>query len=275
MTGNYRATVEYDGTDYFGFQVQPDRRTIQGELERALERVAQHSVRVTGAGRTDAGAHARGQVISFRVGWSHGHSALARAMNAVLPREIAVRDLAMVGERFHARFSAQSRAYVYSIHNGPVRAPLLSRYSHRVARPLDVEAMAQATSLLVGEHDFAACGQPPVGERTVRVVERAEWRSGPVGFDGCSGSEGHRLLRFVVEANAFLRGMVRRLVGTLLLVGVGSLSVDGFSEIIESADIGRAAPPAPASGLCLWRVRYDVDDDWDGQCGQVGSPAGP
>jgi len=271
VTGNYRATVEYDGTDYSGFQVQPDRRTIQGELEGALERVARQSVRVTGAGRTDAGVHAWGQVINFRVEWPHGPRALARAMNALLPREIAVRDLAVVGERFHARFSAQSRVYVYSIHHGPVRAPLLSRYSHRVARPLDVEAMAQAASLLVGEHDFAAFGQPPVGERTVRVVERAEWRSGVAGL----GSEGQRLLRFVVEANAFLRGMVRRLVGTLLLVGVGSLSVDGFSEILESADIQRAAPPAPASGLCLWRVRYNVDDDGDGQCEQVGSPAGP
>jgi tRNA pseudouridine38-40 synthase len=243
---NYRATVEYDGTDYHGFQLQPKRATIQGELERALERVTQQIVRVNGAGRTDAGVHARGQVVSFQSSWRHPLDDLHRALNAVLPVDIAIRDLALADERFHARFSARSRTYVYTVYNNAVRSPLLARFAYHVPSPLDVEAMTEAASALVGCQDVAAFGQPPVGTQTVRCVYQAEWR--PVSRAG--------LIEFEIEANAFLRGMVRRIVGSLLQVGSGIKTRDEFVALLASRDLARCGVRAPACGLCLERVSY-------------------
>ncbi len=260
MARNYRALVEYDGTDYNGFQVQTGRATIQGELERALQRLTQESVRVHGAGRTDAGVHARGQVISFRTAWRHSPQELERALNAVLPPAIAVRALAPAPEDFHARFSALSRVYIYQIYTGPVRSPLLARFAHYVSQPLDLAAMNAAAEILVGEHDLAAFGQPPEGENTVRVVQRALWRA-------CAEAQGHLAewaprMVFEIEANGFLRGMVRRIVSTLLALGQGWVSASEWREIVASGDIRRAAAPAPACGLCLWRVNYGAEDRW-------------
>jgi len=127
--------------------------------------------------------------------------------------------------------------------------------------------MAEAAGKLQGEHDFAAFGQPPVGDSTVRVVHRVGWCSGGAAFGICLPGGPDRLLRFEIEANAFLRGMVRRIVGTLLLVGSGALTADGYSEILESREIRRAGPPAPANGLCLWRVRYGSDDEQEASAG--------
>ncbi|NLG50432.1 MAG: tRNA pseudouridine(38-40) synthase TruA [Chloroflexi bacterium] len=255
-TRNFRATVEYDGTAYHGFQIQVCHPTIQGELERALERVTREFVRVNGAGRTDAGVHARGQVISFRSSWSHDCSELQRAMNANLPGAIAVREVALAAEGFHARFSATSRSYIYRIYCSPVRSPLLDRFAHRLFQPVQIEAMEEAAEKLPGWHDLAAFGQPPSGENTVRLVHRATWRR--VAADsGCFDKMPTELLQFEIEANAFLRGMVRRVVGTLVLVGIGALSVTEFNDILLSRDISRAGPPAPACGLCLKSVRYE------------------
>ncbi len=264
VTRNYRAIVEYDGTNYCGFQVQADRVTIQGELERCLGRITQGFVRVNGAGRTDAGVHARGQVISFRTGWTHGCRALQRAMNALLPRDIAVCDVSLAEDDFHARFSATSRVYVYGILNSQVRAPLLGRFCHQASQPLDACAMAEAARSLEGWQDFAAFGQAPAGENTVRVVHRAELCAGKAPFAGWLDSDAAEVLRFEIEANAFLRGMVRRIVGTLVLVGMGRLKVSDFREILVSRDISRAGAPVPGCGLCLWRVRYDADIERDG-----------
>lgn len=257
---NYRATVEYDGTDYYGFQIQVDRPTIQGELEQALRRVTQEFVRVNGAGRTDTGVHARGQVISFHAVWDHDCQALQRAVNANLPQAIAIREVAIAPEEFHARFSAASRMYIYSLYYSPVRFPLFDRFAHRLSRPLQVEAMEEAARSLQGWHDLAAFGQPPYGENTVRWIERAGWQrvtsERPISQGGCFDTTPTELLQFEIEANAFLRGMVRRVVGTLVLVGMESLSNRDFNEILLSRDISQAGPPAPACGLCLWRVRY-------------------
>lgn len=255
-TRNYRATVEYDGTAYHGFQIQVSHPTIQGELERALERVTREFVRVNGAGRTDAGVHARGQVINFHSSWSHDCRDLQRAMNANLPEAIAVREMAVASEGFHARFSATSRLYIYRIYCSPVRSPLLDRFTHRLFQPAQVEAMEEAAGKLLGWHDLAAFGQPPFGENTVRLVHRATWRQ-VAAYSGCFDKTPTELLQFEIEANAFLRGMVRRVVGTLVLVGIGALTVMEFNEILLSQDISRAGPPAPACGLCLERVRYD------------------
>jgi len=254
----YRATVAYDGTAYSGFQIQPQRPTVQGALEDALHRATQERVRVQGAGRTDAGVHAHGQVISFTCRWAHGEAVLERAMNALLPADIAVRDLAEADERFHARYSATARMYVYTIYTGAVRVPALDRTAHRVASAPDLAAMQRAAAALVGERDFAALGQPTVGESSVRRVLRAAWVSRPAdGGDWCDPAAG-RAWQFQIEANGFLRGMVRRAVGTLLEVGAGLRPVDGLEELLASGDIARAAPPAPACGLSLWRVTYEA-----------------
>ncbi|MFH1084811.1 MAG: tRNA pseudouridine(38-40) synthase TruA [Chloroflexota bacterium] len=267
-TYNVRAIVAYDGTLYQGFQRQRAGATIQGELERALQRLTQSEVRVAGAGRTDAGVHAYGQVISFRTAWAHGLPALQRAMNAVLPPAIAVRELAETPDAFHARYSARSRTYVYSLYVAPVRMPWLDRFAWHVGGPLDLAAMQAAAAALPGEHDLAAFGQAPGGENTVRRVHQAFWSQ--VGAPpGQWEPEALLHARFRIEANAFLRGMVRRIVGTLLLVGSGQLSPQGFRELMCSREIRRAAPPAAPRGLALLHVRYE-DDALDAPCRAVG-----
>lgn len=257
---NYRAIIEYDGTAYGGFQIQATRATIQGELERVLQQITRETVRVHGAGRTDAGVHARGQVISFRTAWLHGCDDLKRALNALLPRDIVVRELTAADDRFHARFSAVSRVYLYHVYTDSVRSPLLDRYAHYVALPLDIGAMNRAAALLVGERDVAAFGQAFRSQgATIRRVYGAEWRKreGAYPWGGlCSAS----FLEFRIEANAFLRGMVRRVVGTLLSVGSGALNVEDFDAILVSREIDRAAAPAPACGLCLWQVYYGMGE---------------
>lgn len=254
-TRRYRATIQYDGTEYYGFQVQPQQRTIQGELERALAQLTQAAIRVHGAGRTDAGVHAQGQVVHFDAPWGHGCAALQRGMNALLPADIAVPALQEAEQGFDARFSAIRRLYIYKVYNAPVRVPLLGRFAHHVREPLDLSTMQQAAAALEGTHDFAAFGQPPYGQNTVRTLFQATWRASHEAQDEVYGVS-VRMLYFGIEANAFLRGMVRRIVGTLLLVGSGILSAADFVGIFEARDISRAAPPAPPCGLCLWRVQY-------------------
>lgn len=238
------AVIEYDGTDYLGFQWQAEGRTIQGEVERALAEATRKETRIVGAGRTDAGVHAVGQVISFIPQWKHSLPELHRAMNALLSEDISVRQMAWVAEDFHPRFSAVSREYRYTILNQPLRSPLARRFAHHYFKPLDVEAMARAAKCLVGSHDFAAFGHPPQGENTVRRVYQAR----------CIRQD--QFIYFDIVANAFLYRMVRNLVGTLLLVGNGELSPKGFEEILQAKVRGRTGPPVPACGLCLMRVNY-------------------
>jgi tRNA pseudouridine38-40 synthase len=239
-----RATVAYDGTDFFGFQRQATGRTVQAELEAALERVTQRSTRVLAAGRTDTGTHADGQVIAFETDWRHGLSDLQRALNALLPRDIAVRDLTREAPAFHPRYAAQSRHYRYTIYNAAIRSPLVRRTSLHVKEPLDFAAMDSVTALLVGEHDFAAFGRPTQGSVTVRRVTKASWTFEPP------------WLFFDIEANAFLFRMVRSIVGTLVQIGQGRMSREEFGEILASKDRGRAGPTVPAHGLCLVQVNY-------------------
>lgn len=245
-TGQKIALVlEYDGTDYFGFQKQVRERTIQAELEQVLYRVTGNPCRVIGAGRTDTGVHARGQVAHFQTNWIHPWMELMRAINALLPQDIAVRRLVPVPAEFHARRSALSRTYRYTIWNRPVRSPLVARQVHHVPHPdLDVAAMQAAACYLLGRHDFASFGSSPTGGHTVREVLAAQWRR----------EEGRVLLD--VEANAFLRHMVRSLVGTFLKVGSGRLTPAEFAAILEARDRGAAGPTAPGRGLSLERVRY-------------------
>ncbi len=236
--------MAYDGTEYSGFQRQANAPTVQAALEAALAQIGQENVTVLGAGRTDAGVHAVGQVIAFDTSWKHGLDALLRALNAVLPADIAVRAVEEAASDFHPRYDARSRCYRYTLYNAPVRCPLARRYSLHVSAPLDVESMRRAASLLPGTHDFAAFGQPPEGESTVRTVFRAELQGTPP------------WLMFEIEANAFLYRMVRSIMGTLLQVGHGEISVDYFAAVFESCDRSKAGPTAPPHGLCLMEVKY-------------------
>ena len=236
--------MAYDGTGYAGFQVQPNAPTVQGELERVLAQICGEPVRITGAGRTDAGVHATGQVIDFRTASALDGGAMERGVNALLPEDIAISELTTAGETFHSRFSATGRTYEYRIRTGPTRDPLERRREHWLPGALDVDAMNDAARRLLGRHDHAAFAAGVSGERSVR---RAVWRA-----------EGH-LLRFEIEANAFLRGMVRGIVGTLLWVGRGKISADRFEEILGSKNRAEAGPSAPAQGLCLVTVSYEGD----------------
>jgi tRNA pseudouridine38-40 synthase len=239
-----KAIVAYDGTDFLGLQRQASGRTVQNVLETALERITGAQTRVLAAGRTDAGVHAEGQVIAFDTDWRHSLSDLERAMNAVLPQDVAVRNVDRVPADFHPRYRAQSRRYRYTIYNAAVRSPGVRRMSLFLRASLGLSAMEVATALVVGEHDFAAFGRPTQGEVTVRRVIEAAWVAEPP------------WLFFEIEANAFLFRMVRSIVGTLLEVGQGRLSPDEFAAILASRDRSRAGQTAPAHGLCLICVRY-------------------
>ena len=242
-----RAIVAYDGTEYSGFQRQENAVTVQEALEAALAQVSnvdRSAVTILTAGRTDAGVHASGQVIAFDTAWRHGLNDLHRALNAVLPVDIAILSVEETTASFHPRYDARSRRYRYSIYNSSIRYPLERRYRLHVAAPLNVEAMQRAARLLIGEHDFATFGQPPQGDNTVRCVLEAEW-----------GGESPRL-HFDIEANAFLYRMVRSIVGTLLQVGRGEWDVESFEAALAACDRSQAGPTAPPQGLCLVKVSY-------------------
>jgi tRNA pseudouridine38-40 synthase len=236
----YRARVEYDGTDFAGFQAQPGARTVQGELEAALASLTGGCrVRVDAAGRTDAGVHAAGQVIAFTYRGRLGAAELGRALDALLPRDVAVRDLRRTPLGFHPRYAARYREYRYTVWNGP-RSPLHERFALGVRIPLDTAAMARAASALEGRHDFTAFGA--ASRTTMRTVHRVRVRrEGP-------------LVTIDVRGDAFLRRMVRRIAAALLLVGRGEVEVAAVAEALASRMPAFNGAVAPARGLCLRRV---------------------
>lgn len=236
----YRARVEYDGTDFAGFQVQPGKRTVQGVLEAALARLGDGvEQRVDGAGRTDAGVHARGQVIGFTyAGWLT-EAELGRALDALLPPDLSVRDVRRTAAGFNPRYAARYREYRYTVWNGP-RSPLRERTALGVRTPLDTAAMALVGSAFIGRHDFSAFGatdRSPV--RTVSLVR--------VRREG-------RLVTIDVRADSFLRGMVRRMVAVLLEVGLGKLDEGVVRAALAGPGPALSGAAAPAKGLCLRRV---------------------
>ncbi len=238
------AIVAYDGTDYSGFQRQVHVPTVQQAIETTLAQITQESITILAAGRTDAGVHAVGQVIAFDTAWRHTIVDLQRAMNAVLPADISVREVREASSDAHPRYDALTRRYRYTVYNAPVRCPLARRYSCHVTAPLNIDRMQQAARILVGEHDFAAFGRPTQGPVTVRRLIAAEWR------------DKSPWLTFDIEANAFLYRMVRSIVGTLLLVGQNSMNVDEFEAVLVSRDRSQAGPTASPQGLCLMEVKY-------------------
>lgn len=246
--------VEYEGSRYHGFQIQPEAPTIQGALEQALGQLTGNRVPVVGASRTDAGVHARGQVVALETRCPLSPQTLLRALNFHLPGDIAIQDCLPVAADFDPRRHAISREYRYAILNTPTPSPLERRYAHFVFRPLDVEAMNQACSALTGRHDFASFTSPRfAGRNTTRTMFQAH-----VHRDG-------RLVLFHIRANAFLPQQVRRTVGPLIKVGLGQMTVPDFWQMARAKMLGLAAPAALAQGLCLMRVDYPDLDFGNGQ----------
>ena len=252
----FKLTLAYDGTDYVGWQRQASGASIQGCLEAALADMEGASVTVVGAGRTDAGVHALGQVAGVRLGVRIGPEALARAVNARLPPDIRVVGGAEAADAFHARFDAVAKSYRYRLLHGPVMSPFLRRYAWHVREPLDVRAMAEAGRMLVGEHDFAAFQAAGSSVRTtVRTVFELTVSPVPPASAGAeAGGAGMTVVE--VRGSGFLRHMVRTIVGTLVEVGRGRRGPEGVGRALRAADRSAAGPTAPARGLFLTGVQY-------------------
>lgn len=238
-----RLLVAYDGTDFHGWAKQPSKRTVEGELERAIARVMGRTPRLSVAGRTDAGVHARGQVVSF--GCDAEPQDVLNSANGALAPEVVVLRAGVAPEGFDARHSATAREYRYRIDVGPVPDPFTARYVWHRPGELRLSAMREAARALVGSHDFASFGRPPrAGGETVRNLHRLA-----VSRDGDN-------FEIVARANAFVRQMVRGIVGTLVDVGEGRIDPSDLPSILEARDRGRAGRLCPARGLTLERVLY-------------------
>ena len=245
MKQNYKLTVAYDGTRFFGWERQPDVDTIQGKLESVLTELTGEAVEVTGAGRTDAGVHARAMTANAVLDTDKSPEEIRDYMNRYLPDAIAVREVKPCSERFHARYNALGKTYRYTCFDGPVKPVFDRRYVTVLDYVPDVERMRRAAELLQGEHDFASfCGNPRMKKSTVRTVDtiRIERRRDRV--------------IFTFHGNGFLQNMVRILVGTLLEVGRGYWEPEHVREILEAKDRRQAGPTAPPEGLCLMKVDY-------------------
>jgi tRNA pseudouridine38-40 synthase len=255
----YRLTLAYDGTDFEGWQRQARAapvRTVQGVLEAALlELAGGERVAVEAAGRTDAGVHALGQVTTFDLPRRMDPALLTRALNGLLPDDVRVLEAARVDEAFHARRGATSKLYRYAMDTGPVQLPTRRRFAAHVAGPLDVPAMRAGAALYLGRHDFAAVRSAGASVRTtVRTVSRSEIRAETLEGGGAA-------LVYEVEADGFLRKMVRSLVGGLVALGRGTVGLDGLRRALEGRDRGGWPAPAPACGLTLVRVDYAPSDE--------------
>jgi tRNA pseudouridine38-40 synthase len=243
--------LAYDGTRYVGWQVQPNGPSVQAEVERALAELHGAPRRATAAGRTDAGVHAAGQVVSLAEERPLPLRAYVQGMNAILPGDVAVREAALAPDGFDARRSARGKRYRYRIENGRTRDPLSRRFSWQLFRPLDAAAMEEAARHLLGRHDFAAFQAADCeSHHAVREVRRLE-------VEGRGGGR----IDLVVEATAFVKHMVRNFVGTLVEVGLGRREAGSIPGLLASRDRRRAGPTAPAQGLCLEAVFYEADGE--------------
>ncbi len=241
----YRLDIAYDGTAFRGYARNEGVRTVQGELEAVIAKVAGHPVDTTVAGRTDAGVHARHNVIGFEVPEALDPVRLARAVTSLLGPEIVATAAADAHEGFNPRFEASARVYRYAIDRGPVPDPLRRWSAWHVPDPLDLPAMQQAAGSLVGEHDFASLCRRAEGRSTVRTVARAEWRA-----------ERTDLLVFETEASSFCHQMVRSMVALCVAAGRGRLEPSAVQDILEARDRNAARGAAPPHGLVLWEVRF-------------------
>lgn len=243
---NIKLTIEYDGTAYHGWQIQPGLRTIQGEIKEQIAQITQQEVNLIGAGRTDAGVHALAQVANFQTESAIDLSALQRGLNSLLPPDIVITAEEEMEEGFHARFSARSKIYEYHILSQPYPSAIRRNYAWFIHHKLDLPSMKKCGKLLIGSHDFSSFrasgdeSRHSIREVIQLEIERRE----------------NNLIVIVIEANAFLREMVRSIVGTLVDVGRGKTSFAEFKEIFGAQDRRRAGMTAPAHGLFLVEVKY-------------------
>lgn len=243
---NYKLVLEYDGANYHGWQRQKGLLTIQEVVETRLAIMTQAPIRLEGAGRTDAGVHARGQVANFLSETEIPPARLLRGLNSLLPDDIVALELSLVPKVFHARFQARSKVYEYRIHNGPIPPALGRQYSWHISQPLKWESMEKCLKLLEGKHDFSSF---QAAGSNIRNTERVVLTTGIT-------SAGEHVRLIMIEASGFLRHMMRNIVGTLVDVGRGKLTEKGFSEVVAARDRKVAGMTAPARGLCLLEVRY-------------------
>ena len=250
---NYKFLIQYDGTDFHGWQVQENDRTIQGELERVIGMIADTEVAVVGSGRTDAGVHAEGQVANVHLNTGKfTPEKLKHAINGNLWRDIRIMKAEKTPDEFHARFSAKKKTYIYRVVNGPVMSPFWRRFAHHEQRPLDVGRMNETARLFLGEHDWTAFSSAKAdGESRVRNVldftVESRWN------DQAQGA----MIEFRISASGFLRYMVRSIVGTMLEVGRGEKDFDTIQTAIVTGNRDLAGKTASAQGLTLLKVDYD------------------
>jgi tRNA pseudouridine38-40 synthase len=243
---NIKLLIEYDGTNFQGWQVQPKGPTIQGVLEEKIGLLTGEPVQLFGSGRTDSGAHALGQVAHFKTQSRMDICTIQRALNSLLPPDIVIQKVEEVDEGFHARKHSKSKVYEYRILNRNLRSAFHRGYVWFIPQKLNLTAMRKATQSLIGEHDFSSFRSVGTPTRTaVRRVIRAEWKRGRDG-----------IIRFEIEANGFLKQMVRAIVGTLVEIGKSRMNASDFRKILNSKDRKKAGPTAPAQGLFLKEVKY-------------------
>lgn len=248
-TVQVRLLVAYLGGGYHGFAAQPGQRTVAGVLSAALERHLRHAVELACAGRTDAGVHAWGQVVSLLVREDVDLDAMVRSVNRALRPTVVVRNASLAAPGFSARHSATGRRYRYTVVNRPVLDPFLAATAWHVERPLDLGALRLGCDALYGEHDFSSFCRRPAHGSLVRMVRDARWTD-----------LGDGILRFEIEASSFCQQMVRSVVGTLVDMGLGRRRAGEMSGILRARNRGAAGPIAPPHGLCLWEVSYP--DAW-------------
>jgi len=248
---NFKLLIQYDGTDFHGWQVQENQRTVQGELERTVSLLEDAQVHVVGSGRTDAGVHAEGQVANIRLNRAFTPDKLRVAINGNLWRDVRIINVEKVSDDFHARFSAKVKTYVYRVVNAPVMSPFWLRWAHHEARPLDVGKMNDAARTFLGEHDWTAFSAARSDvENRVRTIKEFTVESF---WDARANSS---IIEFRISANGFLRYMVRSIVGTMLEVGRGEKDFDTIQTAIVGGDRNLAGSTAPANGLTLLKVSY-------------------
>lgn len=245
---NYKLIISYDGTRYYGWEHQPNKDTIQGRLENVLSRmcgIEPTEIKINGAGRTDAGVHAKGMVASVAMDVDMTPDEIMDYANRYLPDDIAIRQVREASDRFHARYNAVGKTYRYTCHDGRIKPIFDRKYVTRLDYEPDVERMREAAQYLIGKHDFHSfCSNPRMKKSTIRIVDRIdiEKKSGYIYFN--------------VHGTGFLQNMVRIIVGTLLEVGKGTIKPEEIPVILEAKDRKLAGPTAPPGGLCLMEVDY-------------------
>jgi tRNA pseudouridine38-40 synthase len=240
---NYKLSLSYDGTDFYGWQRQPDKRTIQGVLEESLAKITRKKINIIGAGRTDAGVHAQEQVANFKANLSLKDEELFRALNSLLPDEVRINTLEKLYMDFHARKMAKSKIYQYRIFNSPIISPFLQRYALQWSSPLRLSSMKEAAALFTREADFRAFSSSRLPNSVRKVIYSEITKKGDE-------------IIYTVEANGFLRYMVRTMVGTLLEIGKGKMPPEKIEEIFREKKRSLAGPTILAKGLCLIKVNY-------------------